>query len=507
MEKAIKHDSVLVVKKAFEVSLYVTIFALAVPCLFYLLGYLLDKTVNPFSHSLFALDACGVILLGLGGGILAMAISDLGKFGRGLPASHVPPTTLVTVGLYQLSRHPVYLGASLSFLGGGLVLHSFWSTVLSWPLFTLFFVVYALRVEEPILEKRFDENYLMYRKNIPLLWDFPQRDALFQALSRFLSQISQVVNRPFILQYRSHLLFLGYGLWVGFGILVGLIVLNIAFAADNFSASATAYLMFVLTVASLAGSRIVSMLVLMNLEQTSLKRAWHRVGFVSWGALLATIISSGLFYMLIQKSLYYWFDAAFMGLMISHFFGRIGCLFYGCCYGKGTRSAIHIRYTHPRLKAVREGLVKTKTLYPTQLYSSLCGLFIFTVVFILWSTTPIRVGFPTALIFVLYGILRFYEEWFRYQKKMIAGIFSPAQIICLGIILFGIIQLGWILPASQTGFHAQLFQVSLGKVFNQLHIWLAIGMGLVTAFVFSYHRYEIGAWGKLGITQRQQRGD
>lgn len=507
MEKTIKHENVLVIKKAFEVSLYVTIFALAVPALFYLLGYLMDKTVNPFSRSLFTLDLTGVILLGLGGATLAMAISDLGRFGRGLPASPVPPTTLVTVGLYQLSRHPIYFGASLSFLGGSLVLHSFWSTILSWPLFTLFFVVYALRVEEPILEKRFDNEYRLYRKNIPLLWDFPLREALFQAMAWSLSLLSRVVNRPFILEYRSHLFFLGYGLWVGFGIFMGLIVLNIVFAADNFSAPATMCLMFFLTVASLAGSRIVSMLTLMNLEHTSLKRAWHRVGFVSWGALSATIISSGLFYLLTRKSLYYWFDAAFMGLMISHFFGRIGCLFYGCCYGKETRSAIHIHYTHPRLKAIREDLVKTERLYPTQVYSSLCGLFIFTLVFILWSTTAIQVGFPTALCLILYGILRFYEEWFRYQKKMISGIFSPAQIVCLVIVLFGILQLGWILPASQTGFHAQLFQVSLGEVFNRLHIWLAIGMGLLTAFVFSYHRYEIGAWGKMGMTQKPKQGD
>ena len=507
MEKAIKHENALVVKKAFEVSLYVTIFALAVPALFYLLGFLLDKTVNPFSRSFSALDASGVLLLGLGSGILAIAISDLGRFGRGLPASPVPPTTLVTVGLYQLSRHPIYFGASLSFLGGSLILHSFWSTILGWPLFTLFFVAYALRVEEPILEKRFDNEYRLYRRNIPLLWDFPLREALFQAACRSLGRLSLVVNRPFVVEYRSHLLFLGYGLWVGTGIFFGLIVLNLAFAADNISPSATACLMFVLTVVSLAGSRIVSMLVLLNLEKTSLKSAWHRVGFVSWGVLLATIFSSGLFFLLTRKSLYYWFDAAFMGLMISHFFGRIGCLFYGCCYGKGTRSAIHFRYTHPRLKAVREGLVKTDTLYPTQLYSSLCGLFIFTIVFVLWSTTSIRVGFPTALILVLYGILRFYEEWFRFQKKMIAGIISPAQIVCMVIVLFGLLQLGWILPASQTSFHTQIFQVSMSEVIDQLHFWLAVGMGLLTAFVFSCHRYEIGAWGKLGITQRKQQGD
>ncbi len=506
MEITIKHNSVLILKKTFEVSLYVTIFAIAVPSFFYILGHVLDKVINPFSTSLVTLEVSGIILFGLGGIIMIMAMIDLGKFGRGLPVSPVPPTTLVTEGLYGLSRHPIYFGASLSFLGGSLFLHSFWSTFLGWPLFSLFFIAYAHRVEEPILEKRFNEDYRIYRKNVPMLWEFPLRKTLFLLVNQFLRWISNVVNRPFILEYRSHLMFLGYGLWVGFGVFVGLIALNIAFVADDISASTTAWMIFFFTVASLAGSRFVSMIVLMILEKKSLKKAWHRVGFVSWGTLLAAIISSGLFYVLAKRSLYFWFDAAFMGLMINHFFGRIGCLFYGCCYGKETRSALHIHYTHPRLKAIREGLVKTTTLYPTQLYSSLYGLFTFTIVFSLWSSTSIRVGVPTSICCILYGIFRFYEEWFRYQKRMVARILSPAQIVSLALVLLGVFHLGWILPSMETGFHPPLFRVSLGEIFSQLYTWLVIGMGLLTTFVFSYHRYEIGSWGRLGITHKQKQG-
>jgi phosphatidylglycerol:prolipoprotein diacylglycerol transferase len=461
----------------------------------------LDKIANPFAQSYITMSVSGAILLGFGASIMLFAVADLGKHGRGLPASPVPPTFLVTEGIYGLSRHPIYFGASLSFLGGGLVLHSFWSTILSWPLFTLFFAAYALRVEEPILEQRFRNNYRLYRQNIPLFWDLPFRQEVFQSVSRLLAAISAVVNRPFIIRCRSHIFFLGYGLWVGFGIFVGLTALNLVFMADNLGAAATAWLMVFFTVGSLTGSRIVSMFVLMNLEKTSAKRAWHRVGFVSWGALLAAIVSSGLFYLFTKKSLYYWFDAAFTGFMISHFFGRIGCLFYGCCYGKTTQSAIHVHYRHPCLKALREGLVEKGTLYPTQLYSSLYGLTTFLIVFSLWSTTRIQVGLPTALCCLLYGIFRFYEEWFRYQKRKVGGVLSPAQIICITIILFGVLQLGWILPASQTGFHAQLFQIPLGDVFARLQLWVAMAMGLLTALVFSYHRYEIGAWGKSGITQ------
>ena len=134
MEITIKHNSSLILKKILEVGIYVVIFVLTIPSFFYLFGYLCDKIINPFSHRLALLEVSGISLLGLGASIMIMAVIDLGKFGRGLPASPVPPINLVSAGLYGLSRHPIYFGASLSFLGGSMFLHSFWSIFLSWPL-------------------------------------------------------------------------------------------------------------------------------------------------------------------------------------------------------------------------------------------------------------------------------------------------------------------------------------------------------------------------------------
>lgn len=503
MEITLKNNNSLILKKTLEVGFYILVFALTIPSFFYYFGHLMDRIFDPFPNSLAALEASGIILMALGGSIIMLAIFELGKYGRGLPASPAPPTILLTEGLYGLSRHPIYFGASISFLGGSLFLHSFWNVFLNWPLFSLFFMTYAQRVEEPVLEQRFNGDYHSYKKEVPMFWDFPKREKLLHAVNQFLSWISGIVNKPFILEYRSHLLFLGYGLWVGFGAFLGCAVLNIALATDNTSRSATAWMIFVFTVASLAGSRFVSMIVTMILEQKTLKKAWHRVGFVSWGALLAAILSSGLFYLLTNKNLYYWFDAVLTGLMINHFLGRIGCLFYGCCYGKETRSDIHVHYTHPRLKAIREGHVKSGTLYPTQIYSSLYGLFTFIVLISMWTGTSIKVGVPTSLCIILYGMFRFVEEWYRYQKRVVAGILSPAQFVCMILVILGVLHLGWILPALNTGNHTPILYFPLGEIFKNIHLWLVIGMGLLTTFVFSYHRYEIGCWGKLGRTQSE----
>jgi phosphatidylglycerol:prolipoprotein diacylglycerol transferase len=506
MEITVKHDSSLILKKILEVGIYVVIFVLTIPSFFYLFGSLCDRIINPFSYRLILLEVSGITLLGLGASIMIMAVIDLGKSGRGLPASPVPPINLVSNGLYGLSRHPIYFGASLSFLGGSMFLHSFWSIFLSWPLFTLFFISYAHCIEEPVLEKRFQGEYRLYKEGVPMLWEFPFQKSLLCLVRRILCWMSGVVNRPFVLEYRSHILFLGYGLWVGFGAFVGLTVLNFALLGDNISSSSVAWLTLLFTVITLAGSRLVSMIVLMILEKKTFKTAWYRVGFVSWGALLAVFISGVLFHLFTKKAIYYWLDAAFMGLMINHFFGRIGCLFYGCCYGKETRSTIHVHFTHPCLKALREGHVRTGKLYPSQVYSAIYGLFIFTIIFFMWGAASIRVGAPTSMCFILYGIFRFIEEWYRYQKRTVAGFLSPAQIVTLALIFLGILQLGWILPLMDTGYHSPLFQHALGNIMIHLKIWLVASMGALTAFVFSYHRYEIGAWGRLGIIQKDIQG-
>jgi len=506
MEITLKHSQADVLKRAFAVAFYVLIFALVVPSFFYLLGKSLDGIVNPFNQIPISLVLPGVILLSIGGCFIIGAVFELGKFGRGLPASPVPPTFLVTDGLYGLSRHPVYFGASLSYLGTSLSLHSFWNTLLCWPLFTLFFISYALRIEEPVLEKRFGWEYRVYRENVPMFWEFPFRKTSIRITGCFFSWISAGINRPFILKYRKHHFFLGYGLWVGFGVFVGLTALNMILLADKISASEIGGLIAFFTVSSLLGSRFVSITVYMVLEKLGIKKAWYRVGFVSWGVMAAAFLSSGMFFVLARQSLYIWFDAAFTCLMITHFFGRIGCLFYGCCYGKENHSSIHISYSHPTMKVVREGRVRAKSLYPIQLYSALYGLITFLIVISLWSTTSLTIGVPAVVCIILYGTFRFIEEWFRFQKRLIAGVFSPAQLISLVLILLGALHLGWILPSINPGTYQQLRLLFSKELLSQLSILLLITMGLLTTFVFSYHRYEIGLWGRRGSPHNLKRG-
>jgi protein-S-isoprenylcysteine O-methyltransferase Ste14 len=90
------------------------------------------------------------------------------QFGDGTPAPWEPTARLVVRGPYRHVRNPMISGVLLVQLAEALVLHS-------WPLaaWTAFFsaahAVYIPLSEEKGLEKRFGEDYRVYKANVPRL--------------------------------------------------------------------------------------------------------------------------------------------------------------------------------------------------------------------------------------------------------------------------------------------------------------------------------------------------
>lgn len=79
--------------------------------------------------------------------------------------SETEQTELVTVGIYQISRNPAFLGFDLVYMG---ILFMFFN----WVLFTfsafamLMFHVQIVKVEEPFLETAFGNDYREYKKTV-----------------------------------------------------------------------------------------------------------------------------------------------------------------------------------------------------------------------------------------------------------------------------------------------------------------------------------------------------
>ena len=77
----------------------------------------------------------------------------------------LPTTAIVSDGPYRFTRNPIYLGASLVYLGVTLLLNVFWPL----PALVPFFILLdwgVVQREELYLERKFGDVYLAYKRGV-----------------------------------------------------------------------------------------------------------------------------------------------------------------------------------------------------------------------------------------------------------------------------------------------------------------------------------------------------
>jgi protein-S-isoprenylcysteine O-methyltransferase Ste14 len=126
----------------------------------------LEGGINPGWGFGGAMMFFGGLLVAFG---IVLALHTVGLFfthGEGTPAPWEPPRRLVIKGAYRHVRNPMITGVLFMLLGGSLVLGS--KYILIWSV--VFFVMnhlYFIVFEEPGLERRFSEEYLQYKREVP----------------------------------------------------------------------------------------------------------------------------------------------------------------------------------------------------------------------------------------------------------------------------------------------------------------------------------------------------
>lgn len=126
-------------------------------------------------------------------------------------------------------------------------------------------------------------------------------------------------------------------------------------------------------------------------------------GLVWYGGLFGGLVGAyvAMRFNHVNSSLY--LNATVPCIPLGHAFGRIGCLFAGCCYGLyyDGEFAIHSVYVNP-----------AETLFPIQALESSLNLILF-IIFSIYTNKE-RNGMVTLfLYFILYSIIRFILEFFR----------------------------------------------------------------------------------------------
>jgi len=156
-----------------------------------------------------------------------------------------------------------------------------------------------------------------------------------------------------------------------------------------------------------------------------------REGFVFYGALIGGLLGIAIYAATKKLPFFSLTDYFIPALVLGHAFGRIGCVFAGCCYGMECVSPISIVF--PEGSAAPAGV----PLLPTQIMES---VFLFLLcAFLVWRLTK-KKPFVTVSgwYMVLYGAWRFTIEFFRSDERGSVGLLSTSQFISIFVLLGGV---------------------------------------------------------------------
>ena len=135
---------------------------------------------------------------------------------------------------------------------------------------------------------------------------------------------------------------------------------------------------------------------------------------------------------------------------LGHAFGRIGCFFYGCCYGRDSNAWCAVTFPMGSPSWYEHGR-KMVSVLPTQLFEAAALLALFGFLMWVWfkfkhRDTEAQRGMGPGVIlgFYLcgYAVIRFGIEYLRGDPRAAVGPFSISQAISIGMLIIGAFFIG-----------------------------------------------------------------
>ena len=127
---------------------------------------------------------------------------------------------------------------------------------------------------------------------------------------------------------------------------------------------------------------------------------------------------------------------------LGHAFGRIGCFFYGCCYGRDSDAWCAVTFPMGSPSWYEHGR-KMVSVLPTQLFEAAALLALFGLLMYVWhrqaapSTKHQAPGTITGAYLCGYAVIRFGIEILRGDPRAAVGPFSISQAISIGMLIIG----------------------------------------------------------------------
>ena len=205
-----------------------------------------------------------------------------------------------------------------------------------------------------------------------------------------------------------------YGAFIALGLILGVSLAVNQAKKEQINPQIIMDLFFYSVLAGIIGSRL--FYVAQNLSYfqenpLSILKIWEG-GLSFQGGLIFAVPAAWFF--LKKKNLAFWktFDLVAPSMALGQAFGRIGCFFAGCCYGKPTDLPWGVTFTNSMCLAP-QGIC----LHPTQVYSAL-GLFLIFLILFFFRKHTRFIGQLSCVYLLLHASFRVFVEFFRNDPRM-----------------------------------------------------------------------------------------
>jgi len=294
-----------------------------------------------------------------------------------------------------------------------------------------------------------------------------------------------------LFRYRNWV-FVSFGLFATVGAWLTTSLMGFLLIGQGVEPKQFLHLAWIGCVAVVAGSWLLALLIDLRALLADPAAVLRRPTFISWGGFLALALVLAVFGAFSGHGTLVMLDAVARAIFLGHAVGRLGCLSYGCCFGRPTRGPLAITYRTPQAKAVRVGHRQGVPLHPAPLYEALLDIVLFAAVNAA-AMAGAPLGAPAALALVGYGCGRFAVEFLRDNTgRMLVGGFSLNQLIALALALSGVALAATILLGEPGTPQAFAWRATPRDM-----LWLSAATlpATLTVFVgFSLHRGEVGRW-------------
>ena len=160
-------------------------------------------------------------------------------------------------------------------------------------------------------------------------------------------------------------------------------------------------------------------------------------GLMFYGGLILAIAVFFVWCLVKRENVLKMADLLCTVIPLGHAFGRLGCFFYGCCYGRDSDAwcAVTFPIGSPSWYEHERQLV---SVLPTQLFEAAALLALFAFLYVLYRRGR---RYTAGAYLVGYAVIRFGMEFLRGDPRAAVGPLSISQTISIGLAALGAVLL------------------------------------------------------------------